>query len=138
MVKKSIVLQLISMVTFNSVSIGNKAYLIIVTWNCTIFVAFIKQVSNLIDPPQPPPPTHSSNLSILFCGWWTSKNVIAFINEQKKGKWCENNVISWKKRHIFKWNMVLWIWFIFLYSIMPYSLFMFFALFVVWWKGMNT
>ena len=95
------------MVTFNSVSIGNKAYLIIVTWNCTIFVAFIKQVSNLIDPSQPPPPTHSSNLSILFCGWWTSKNVIAFINEQKKGKWCENNVISWKKRHIFKWNMVL-------------------------------
>ena len=138
MVKKSIVLQLISMVTFNSVSIGNKAYLIIVTWNCTIFVAFIKQVSNLIDPSQPPPPTHSSNLSILFCGWWTSKNVIAFINEQKKGKWCENNVISWKKRHIFKWNMVFWIWFIFLYSIMPYSLFMFFALFVVWWKGMNT
>ena len=138
MVKKSIVLQLISMVTFNSVSIGNKAYLIIVTWNCTIFVAFIKQVSNLIDPSQPPPPTHSSNLSILFCGWWTSKNVIAFINEQKKGKWCENNVISWKKRHIFKWNMVLWIWFIFLYSIMPYSSFMFFALIVVWWKGMNT
>ena len=73
------------MVTFNSVSIGNKAYLIIVTWNCTIFVAFIKQVSNLIDPSQPPPPTQSSNLSILFCGWWTSKNVIAFINEQKKG-----------------------------------------------------
>ena len=136
MVKKSIVLQLISMVTFNSVSIGNKAYLIIVTWNCTIFVAFIKQVSNLIDPSQPGPPPWA----YCFVVGGPQRMLLLFkiLKEQKKGEWCENNVISWKKRHIFKWNMVLWIWFIFLYSIMPYSLFMFFALFVVWWKGMNT
>lgn len=92
------------MVTFNSVSIGNKAYLITVTWNCTIFVAFIKQVSNLIDPSQPPPPW-----AYCFVGGGPQRMLLLFkiLNEQKKGEWCENNVISWKKRHIFKWNMVL-------------------------------
>ena len=87
------------MVTFNSVSIGNKAYLIIVTWNCTIFVAFIKQVSNLIDPSQPPPPW-----AYCFVVGGPQRMLLLFkiLNEQKKGKWCENNVISWEKKAHFQ------------------------------------
>ena len=87
------------MVTFNSVSIGNKAYLIIVTWNCTIFVAFIKQVSNLIDPSQPPPPW-----AYCFVVGGPQRMLLLFkiLNEQKKGEWCENKCNFMKKKAHFQ------------------------------------